>query len=484
MESASDDGRHVPDTEMPDAAPAGPNVPHPIGWSLQDEEYESDPEDSTEDHSLENTDDQDGTDSDDVQGHADNALGRLRDCLESSCKDTLFACGGAVPIVSETESPVSSRSQDSNQDSSTTASSTVPHPTITLRWDPRDSSTPAAHCRLTAPLDDTVSQLLLPNPKSGKQRAVKADLYKLNVYTGPSGHFRAHVDTPRSQSQFGSLVVCLPFKHDGGALEVRHGDQVLTFDWASCASSDSPQIQWAAFYSDCEHEVFPVQSGHRITLTYNLYATSGNSQLSNRPNALDTAQMPLYRHLEAAINDDTFLPDGGFLGFYTTHAYPQTASQPSQDCLSGILKGLDMAIWHAFQRLGCGVCLRPVLVSDPFLIRSPGYKVGKEFAFKNFDWQVEEYTDWKLLLENWGTEKISWEDLIWLNEAKLKTKHASFSFIAYGNEASSRIAYSVCAIIIGVPKWHEGERMRLETTFTDKKGEEEDWEDGGPYRYD
>ncbi|KAK7409295.1 hypothetical protein QQX98_008535 [Neonectria punicea] len=543
---SSRDGHDVPDTEMPDVAspsPAGrspspsPKRQHPIGWSLQDEEYESDPEDD----SVKDTEDQDGTGSDDVvQEDDDDALGQLRYWLESNYKDSLFACGGAVPIVSEAESPSSKETPSSpaSQASSTTAPSTAPHPPVTLRWDPRDSSTPAGHCRLTVPIDeatsdhldrlladmqpatfglggedmydenyrkaskldpskfatnfcpynvgiiDVVSQLLLPNPASGKQRAIKAELYKLNVYTGPSGHFRAHVDTPRSRSQFGSLVVCFPVKHEGGALEVRHEDQALTFDWASCANSDAPQIQWAAFYSDCEHEVFPVQSGHRITLTYNLYVTFGNGQLSGRPNALDTTQTPLYRHLEAVINDDTFLPDGGYLGFYTTHAYPQTASQPSQGCLTDILKGLDMAIWHAFQRLGCGVCLRPVLVSDPFEIKPRAFKVGKEFAFRNFHSQVEDYREWEWMLNRWGPEEISWSDLIWLNEANLKTKHASFAYTAYGNEASSEIAYSLCAIIIGVPKWHGGERMRLETTFIDKGGEEKDWEHETPYDLD
>ena len=42
---------------------------------------------------------------------------------------------------------------------------------------------------------------------------VVAELYKLNIYSGPSGKFMAHVDTPRGPRQFGSLVVCLPFPH-------------------------------------------------------------------------------------------------------------------------------------------------------------------------------------------------------------------------------------------------------------------------------
>lgn len=32
----------------------------------------------------------------------------------------------------------------------------------------------------------------------------------IQVYGAPSGFFKAHVDTPRSDLQFGSLVVSLP----------------------------------------------------------------------------------------------------------------------------------------------------------------------------------------------------------------------------------------------------------------------------------
>lgn len=59
---------------------------------------------------------------------------------------------------------------------------------------------------------DVISQLLLPNVAEGP-RGVEAELYKLNVYSGPSGRFKPHVDTPRGEGQFGSLVVCLPVEH-------------------------------------------------------------------------------------------------------------------------------------------------------------------------------------------------------------------------------------------------------------------------------
>jgi hypothetical protein len=33
---------------------------------------------------------------------------------------------------------------------------------------------------------------------------------------------------------------------------------------------DVMRFKWAAFYSDCIHEVKPVAEGHRVTLTYSI----------------------------------------------------------------------------------------------------------------------------------------------------------------------------------------------------------------------
>lgn len=101
-------------------------------------------------------------------------------------------------------------------------------------------------------------------------RRLTAELYKLNIYSGPSGLFQTHVDTPRAKNQIGSLVVCLPSHFKGGDLMVRHGRKEVKFDWSTKSACI---IQWAAFYSDCEHGIKRITEGERITLTYNLYVT-------------------------------------------------------------------------------------------------------------------------------------------------------------------------------------------------------------------
>ena len=46
----------------------------------------------------------------------------------------------------------------------------------------------------------------------------------------------------------------------------------LTSTSQNTLSGDTSRIQWAAFYSDCIHEVKPIVEGHRVTITYSIIA--------------------------------------------------------------------------------------------------------------------------------------------------------------------------------------------------------------------
>lgn len=107
--------------------------------------------------------------------------------------------------------------------------------------------------------------------------------------------------------QFGSLVVCLPAEHEGGQLKVRHEGKETVFDWSMLGNQDkTPHIEWAAFYSDCEHEVMEVSSGNRLTLTYNLYAVRGAGRLTGSSIVLDPKHLPLYRTIERLVSLEPF----------------------------------------------------------------------------------------------------------------------------------------------------------------------------------
>nr|VWO98178.1 Acetolactate synthase (EC [Ganoderma boninense] len=120
------------------------------------------------------------------------------------------------------------------------------------------------------------TELLVENPKKVKSEDVNIELYKLNIY-GKDAFFKAHVDTPRSELMFGSLVIVFPTPHEGGALKLRRAagnGEGETSEWtfdssALLAQQEHPSIAYVAFFSDVEHEVMPVTSGHRVTITYN-----------------------------------------------------------------------------------------------------------------------------------------------------------------------------------------------------------------------
>jgi len=101
-------------------------------------------------------------------------------------------------------------------------------------------------------------ELGLPNAAE-----LTADLHSLLVYE-TNQHFLAHQDSEKDDSMVGTLVVTLPSGYTGGELMVGHNEE-----WKAYRGSKTA-LSLVAFYADCRHEVLRVQSGYRITLTYNL----------------------------------------------------------------------------------------------------------------------------------------------------------------------------------------------------------------------
>lgn len=109
---------------------------------------------------------------------------------------------------------------------------------------------------------------------------VSAELYKMLVYDR-GGFFLAHRDTEKTAGMFGTLVVTLPALHHGGALRIRHRDREVTLE---SDATEPSEISFAAFYSDCEHEVLPVREGHRVCLVYNLIQGRMRKRIPMAPN--------------------------------------------------------------------------------------------------------------------------------------------------------------------------------------------------------
>ncbi|KAK1868031.1 hypothetical protein I4F81_010528 [Pyropia yezoensis] len=126
-----------------------------------------------------------------------------------------------------------------------------------LTWD-----NPAWDGALQALVREAAAALGVPGP-------VTAALHNLLLYR-LGGHFAAHTDTEKGAGMFATLVVTLPSVFTGGRLLVRHNGEEETFAGYADRSEVPTAPYWAAYYSDCEHEVTPVTGGHRVVLVYNL----------------------------------------------------------------------------------------------------------------------------------------------------------------------------------------------------------------------
>ncbi|KIY64030.1 hypothetical protein CYLTODRAFT_381480, partial [Cylindrobasidium torrendii FP15055 ss-10] len=145
----------------------------------------------------------------------------------------------------------------------------------------------------------------LVDPSVAIRRGIRAEPYKLNIYDKGS-FFKAHKDTPRDTSMFGSLVIIFPTEHEGGNLLLTEGDEQWDFDAPTLLQqATAPSVAWVAFYSTVVHEVLPVISGARVTLTYNLYFKSvdNSSETACSPNSKFVAIQDSLRELVDEYED-------------------------------------------------------------------------------------------------------------------------------------------------------------------------------------
>ena len=299
----------------------------------------------------------------------------------------------------------------------------------------------------------TVQNLMMPDMCYSQH--MRAELYKLNIYSGPGAHFKAHVDTPQSGDMFGSLVVCLPTQFTGGELVTRHQGQEIRFDWSSSPDNPMKKVSWAAFFSDVEHEVLPVTNGHRLTLTYNLYCDHKLAR-DVAPTVSITCS-PFYHELRAAVSNPHFMRDGGVLGFSCQHQYVFQDLNSSDD-LPCLLKGADNVVYMSGRSLGLQVSVKPVMKSnkpiytDNFYLGS-NFKADHIFRVDNscidpYDECMEDVMK-KLLKDEVETD----DSITWCKKAR-KFKPVG-AYIAYGNEPSCGVIYQAASILVHIPAWSD-----------------------------
>jgi hypothetical protein len=102
---------------------------------------------------------------------------------------------------------------------------------------------------------------------------LEADFHSMLVYD-KGQFFVTHQDSEKEDAMIGTLVVTLPSAFTGGELLIGQGEE-----WKAYRGSKTAHTL-VAFYADRQHEVLPVKTGYRVTLTYNLLMhgdTSGHT---------------------------------------------------------------------------------------------------------------------------------------------------------------------------------------------------------------
>jgi len=116
----------------------------------------------------------------------------------------------------------------------------------------------------------------------------------------------------------------------------------------------TPSVAFVAFYSDIEREVTIVESGYRVSLTYNLYVSDATQQvIPSLPSSSATHnELKLKQALSDLLDEDTFLPEGGTIGFGLLHKYPVSKTKESLQSVLNCLKGSDAAVRRVCAALG------------------------------------------------------------------------------------------------------------------------------------
>ena len=302
---------------------------------------------------------------------------------------------------------------------------------------------------------------------------------------GKGSFFKLHVDTPRGDKMFGSLVIVFPTSHEGGALHLRHLGHEWIFDSGQAlAAEGQTSIGYVAFFSDIEHEVAPVVSGHRVTLTYNLYfgdsgPVSENDTVSARASEYLPRSIPLRPENEAAfreaftalLEDPELLPNGGILGFGLKHGYP---IENNLKHVYSVLKGGDVVVYQSIRALG----YEPVLYmfyKDRYIAHL-GVLVNKVVDFPK---GVYDYGNVQVLsigrdkggivVCTNGGRRVSWSSgydwkpvpMEWATPMRNFNHQQADVVVWYGNNASSRTIYGdVC---LGVYIGKAGDRSAFTT---------------------
>ncbi|KAJ8453806.1 hypothetical protein ONZ45_g19561 [Pleurotus djamor] len=290
---------------------------------------------------------------------------------------------------------------------------------------------------------------------------------------------------------FGSLVLVLPISHEGGELVLRLPNEgsedvseVKVDSAAYLASHDKPVITYAAFYGDIEHEVLPVKSGNRITLTYNLYY----EEIPGEDTAVSDGQKIFQQFLIEKMRPGppSFLPEGGWVGYPLKHAYAY-GQRGDLGHVADNLKAADVAFLRACNRLNINASIKVVYkVTDSE--RRNRYISFSHVPTETVDNGEHEEGRFSILMELEDAVEVTWDGLSereyvgddddddsdgdvrverhihWLKKPQFsdyfhKFRGPDLPWVHYGNQATLNFDYGSFYFLLEVEPYVEREEL-------------------------
>nr|WP_269330445.1 2OG-Fe(II) oxygenase [Kineosporia babensis] len=128
--------------------------------------------------------------------------------------------------------------------------------------------------------------------------------------------FLPHQDSEKDDAMVATLVVTLPTEHTGGELVLHHLGEETVYRGLR------DRISLVGFYADCRHEVRPVQSGYRVTLTYNLMLQGNPGLRQAEAQVIDGLAAAITAHFDEPLRPTTSSrPE--HLAFLLDHEYSE-----------------------------------------------------------------------------------------------------------------------------------------------------------------
>ncbi|WP_422928038.1 2OG-Fe(II) oxygenase [Singulisphaera sp. PoT] len=297
-----------------------------------------------------------------------------------------------------------------------------------------------------------------------EKQALESHLYDLLVYEA-GGFFLPHRDGEKLDRMVATLVIALPSPHEGGELVIRHDGQEEVIDFGSDQSAF--QIQYAAFYADCEHEVRPLRKGYRLCLVYNLTLAKPLSKAKSRAKEGISAPRPSGHIDKVAALLEEWQKQSKHEKLAVTLDHQYTQEGLAWDALKGLDRGKAQVLLQAAEKSGNVAYLALLTLwesgsAEDYYGGYYGSRYGRRTDYEEpepGEYEMEEIFDRSLTADHWrlpdgealpiGELDVEWGEVVGL--ASLKShKPSKEEFEGYTGNAGMTLErwYQHAAIII------------------------------------